>query len=221
MAEKVDVEQPAQRGLRPSPGVTPPPLEELGGEHPAGAGFDHTGHRDVFRPDEQPGPRVVSWLVGAALLMSAAVLTTSLLRPSSDVVVPAPSPSAFTPPGPADARTLDELARTLDGNAVPPLQFRLEGFRFAKEESVVPAQAAPIEKRLVALLEAHPNARIRIEGPADPTSTDPGLAQARAQAVKDDLVQRGIHEDRIEVAAQDPGRPVGASPVVDVILLAR
>ena len=60
------------------------------------------------------------------------------------------------------------------------------------------------------ILQAYPNARIKVVGYADARGTDPAnrqLGQARADSIKAALVEQGIAADRIETASGGENNP--------------
>jgi outer membrane protein OmpA-like peptidoglycan-associated protein len=69
----------------------------------------------------------------------------------------------------------------------------------------------PTLDRIAALLEAHPDLGIRIEGHTDSlgdTATNLALSQQRAEAVKQALIERGVEPDRLTAEGLGPERPI-------------
>jgi outer membrane protein OmpA-like peptidoglycan-associated protein len=67
--------------------------------------------------------------------------------------------------------------------------------------------------RIIQVLKQYPQTVIRVEGHTDSIGTDSWnmeLSHGRAQAVKTGLVQRGIHDSRIQVLAFGRSQPIAA-----------
>jgi outer membrane protein OmpA-like peptidoglycan-associated protein len=83
---------------------------------------------------------------------------------------------------------------------------------FATGQSTIsPAQSALLEK-LADRLKAHPEVkRLRLEGhadPGEPARKQVALAQARAEAVRTALMQRGVAADRLQAVGYGATRPL-------------
>jgi OOP family OmpA-OmpF porin len=90
--------------------------------------------------------------------------------------------------------------------------FVLKGVEFQTGSSDIPQQGEKQISELAATLQRHPNAHVRIEGHTDTTGSkeqNQELAEARASAVRDDLIQHGIAADRIETAGLADEHPLG------------
>jgi len=92
-----------------------------------------------------------------------------------------------------------------------------EGLQFAvlfrTGSSQLDADAAARIERLAALLEQDPDLRVRLDGYADPRGDDGfnlSLSEARAAAVREALLERGIAPGRIHVRAH--GRSLSVAP---------
>jgi outer membrane protein OmpA-like peptidoglycan-associated protein len=114
-----------------------------------------------------------------------------------------PPPSASTPlnapPGSPEA----DLERAVNDESIPlPYTAKLDKLTFDSGSSTLrPEGTAPIET-VAGILEAHPSARVRVEGFADSTgdpAANQALSEARATAVKDALEASGISADRVEM----------------------
>ena len=116
-----------------------------------------------------------------------------------------PSPSTHLSAGE------QELAALKAQETARGLVLTLGDVLFAPEESKLTADALHKLEPLVALLKAQPQRHIRIAGYADSTgreSTNLDLSQRRADAVRDFLVDKGIHPDRITARGYGETDPV-------------
>ncbi len=89
---------------------------------------------------------------------------------------------------------------------------------FASDEAVVLEESMPQIGEIVSLLEANDGLRLSIEGHTDDTGTPERnrmLALARAQAVVDLVVARGIDAGRLEAAGYGSDRPVADNTTED------
>jgi outer membrane protein OmpA-like peptidoglycan-associated protein len=131
---------------------------------------------------------------------------------------PQPEPSAaaeppaagIAQPGVLSAATgMAALESFLDGQAPTPQRFVLEGIEFSSGSSQIGSSS--LLDGVGQTLAEHEDARIRIEGHADATG-DPtsnlALSEARANAVKDYLVTKGVTGDRIETRGLGADEPL-------------
>jgi len=75
----------------------------------------------------------------------------------------------------------------------------------------LPAGASPTLDRLAQLLIQYPKLSARVEGHTDsvgPNEANLALSQARAEAIKQALVQRGVPPDRIETVGRGEAQPI-------------
>jgi outer membrane protein OmpA-like peptidoglycan-associated protein len=83
--------------------------------------------------------------------------------------------------------------------------------QFPTGKATLPAGPMPRLDRLAALLQEHPKLKVRIEGHTDAlgaAGVNLALSQARAEAVKRALVERGVAADRIEAVGLGEARPL-------------
>jgi OmpA-OmpF porin, OOP family len=133
------------------------------------------------------------------------------------------APLAF-PAGTAEATLLDQLKAPSTNPKWIDLDVRFD----TGEATLQPgasAQLADIAKALA----AYPDARVRIAGYADATGTpdvNRSVSQARADAVRQELIARGVEGSRIEAkgypqaAPEEPGAPVQANRRVAIQVVA-
>jgi outer membrane protein OmpA-like peptidoglycan-associated protein len=105
----------------------------------------------------------------------------------------------------------------LAGSEPAPRRFAVDELSFPTGSAQVPAAAGTALDELAATLEANPDAKIRVEGFAD-SSGDPqanlALSQRRADAVRRELVGKGVPADRIEavgMGSEAPGATAGGA----------
>jgi len=149
--------------------------------------------------------------------------------------VPAPGPIAL--PG---GKTLDvapdsveaQMAHGLSDTSLQlPHTFDLEHLTFDYDSSTITPTSTKTVNDLALMLDAYPTSRIRVVGHTDSmgtTNANQPLSEARAKAVKDALVAKGIAADRIETAGEAARAPApGTKPEeatnrrAEVILLSR
>lgn len=90
----------------------------------------------------------------------------------------------------------------------------VEELTFAPASALLPGRSIPMLDGLAAVMKAHPEARLMVEGHTDDSGPPAGnvqLSKARADAVKSALVGRGVDADRIETAGVGPDRPVASN----------
>jgi outer membrane protein OmpA-like peptidoglycan-associated protein len=175
-------------------------------------------------------------LLGALLVWGIASLTHSR-APRVGVTAPQPTaptlqnpevPTVGVAPGSAEA----QMAHFLGDPATPlPHTFDFEHLTFDYASAALTPGAAKSIDELAGMLQAHPSARIQVVGHADSSGAEEPnqvLSEARANAVKDALVAKGVAGDRIEVAGAGAQHPVPGAPPqvaanrrVEVVLLSR
>jgi outer membrane protein OmpA-like peptidoglycan-associated protein len=81
------------------------------------------------------------------------------------------------------------------------------------QASIVPGKQGTLD-RMATFLQRNPDQRVRIEGYADSTGSNAvnkRLSQARADAVRDALVSRGVNASRIEANGNGDASPVASN----------
>jgi outer membrane protein OmpA-like peptidoglycan-associated protein len=123
------------------------------------------------------------------------------LHPKGGAEVPGGNaPSA--PPNSPEAN----LEQAVSDESIPlPYTARLDQLTFEPGSASLHPEASNPLGVVASILEAHPSARVRIEGHADKpgdTTENRALAESRADAVKIALEDKGVRSDRIEVEWQ-------------------
>jgi outer membrane protein OmpA-like peptidoglycan-associated protein len=141
------------------------------------------------------------------------------LHPKGGAEVPGGNaPSA--PPNSPEAH----LEQAVNDDSVPlPYTARLDQLTFDPGSASLRPEGFNSLGVVASILEAHPTARVRIEGHADrpgDTTVSRALAESRADAVKIELEDRGISSDRIEVEWQGM-QPSGDGRRAEIIVLSR
>ena len=113
---------------------------------------------------------------------------------------PAPAPAALSfPAGSMEARFLDHVNAAT--GADDATWFELDKVQFATGSSALEPGAGDQLGHVAAILAANPGVRIRVGGYTDAagsTLANQQLSQARAEAVRGALVERGVAADRID-----------------------
>ena len=104
----------------------------------------------------------------------------------------------------------EQVGGFLAGTDAAPRTFQFDRLNFDTSRSEIRAQDQEDLNQMAEILQAYPNARIRVVGYADARGSDPAnqqLGLARAGAVKAALSAKGVAADRVETASggeQDP-----------------
>lgn len=135
---------------------------------------------------------------------------------------PAPAPMSAPPPPPVPAPAPTPAPQPPEVVQQPPPQpppaparrelLVLHGAHFAFDKSSLTPIAKDTLRSVVALLNAHPEANVEIQGYTDSVGTaryNQALSVRRAEAVKDYLVAQGISAGRITVRGFGESQPVG------------
>lgn len=178
-------------------------------------------HRRAIPPTKKKAG--LGWLVPVLGLLLVAFLGYRALKPRVENERRAERPTATAPVavrGPTGVAAVDELNRFVSrsGNArAVPKTFNLGGLEFAQGSSDLPAGGTQTVDRLAKVLDEHSNVAVRLEGHTSArgdASANEVLSRARAEAVRRELVKRGVSPSRIEVAGLGGARPIapGDSP---------
>ncbi len=93
-------------------------------------------------------------------------------------------------------------------------RFALNNLFFVQSKPELLPQSAPELDRLYTLLMDHPKMKIELSGHTDSEgyrSANMRLSEERANAVKDYLLNKGIHKNRLKAVGYGPNRPVAAN----------
>lgn len=104
-----------------------------------------------------------------------------------------------------------ELARELAGGTK---RARLYGVLFDPDSATIRPESFPTLDQVIDLLRSEPEWKMTIEGHTDSTNTDEHnrtLSEARAKAVKDYLVSKGIDTARLAAVGLGESRPVAGN----------
>jgi len=117
-------------------------------------------------------------------------------------------------------QTLDTLTEYLNAPVLAelPKRFRFENLYFDTGGTSLQAGAEPELNQIAAALKAHPQAKARLEGFTDNVGlpeVNKALSERRAQAVKDQLVARGVAAEQIEAVGMGPENPVTSNESIE------
>jgi outer membrane protein OmpA-like peptidoglycan-associated protein len=124
---------------------------------------------------------------------------------TAPVVAPAVSPAETL------ARELDAYLRS---DAPAPQRFRFEGLVFEKSSSELGYESGPVLDAVAAVLRAHPEASILIEGHTDARGgreKNERLSEERAAAVAVALMERGVEQPRVSGIGLGESRPIASN----------
>jgi len=131
---------------------------------------------------------------------------------------PAPAPEA-TPPAPAataaEPGSLEDMVAFLEGSGeTTPHAFAPSPLTFAFASAIPTSESMTTIDSIAAALKAHPSATIRVESHTDSIGTPESnldLSQSRADAIKSELVDRGVVAANIETAGMGQDLPVASN----------
>jgi outer membrane protein OmpA-like peptidoglycan-associated protein len=153
-----------------------------------------------------------------------------MITPSAPAQPPSGAALNLAPNSPASG-----LANYLgDPNApATPQRFTFRSVTFATADSTLSAPSQRVLDDVAAILRAHPNARVQIQGFTDgtgATQVNTALSQQRAESVRSALVQRGVAPDHVSARGFGASNPVAdnAAPTgraenrrIDILVVGR
>jgi outer membrane protein OmpA-like peptidoglycan-associated protein len=104
-----------------------------------------------------------------------------------------------------------QLQQFLGSQEPAPRRFTFDGLNFATGSAELPADAQATTGALAQILQAYPNARVRVEGYADARGGEGSNAQLgaqRAEAVARTLIGAGVAPNRVTAATGGESNPV-------------
>jgi outer membrane protein OmpA-like peptidoglycan-associated protein len=133
--------------------------------------------------------------------------------PAPDVSPPEPAPTAVEP------GTTQDFAAYLGGSGeTTPHAFAPTPLNFAFGSARPTPESMRTLDDIAAALKAHPAATIRVESHTDAIGTQDAnlnLSQARADALKNELVDRGVDGSRIETAGMGSELPIASNDTAE------
>lgn len=116
--------------------------------------------------------------------------------------------------GAASGNLLDDMRTYLASGEPAGRRFTFDGINFASGSADLPGEAQSTISGLSRLLQANPNARVRVEGYADArgdAAANKDLGSRRAQAIKTALTGAGVAANRVEAATGGETNPVDSN----------
>ncbi|MBS2031790.1 MAG: OmpA family protein [Deltaproteobacteria bacterium] len=181
-------------------------------------------------PAEQPRKRArLRWVTaGLVVLLAAAVisLVKGILSPSPSPVNPGrPMTVGRAPPigllhatsitlptgvkvDPRESPGAYQLAQAIAQDKPGPNPFSLPGVEFVGHSAELAPGSRTSLDPLVSVLQAYPDAKVRLDGPAQAVgnqAANQNLSQQRAEAVRHALIAGGIPADRIQARGRTTG----------------
>jgi len=136
----------------------------------------------------------------------------------------APAPEATAPapeaaPAAVEPGTTEDLAAFLgEKGEMTPRAFAPSPLTFAFASATPTSESGKTLDDIAAALKAHPAATIRVESHTDAigsAESNLNLSQARAEAIKNELVDRGVDGARIETAGMGQELPVASNDTAE------
>jgi outer membrane protein OmpA-like peptidoglycan-associated protein len=170
-------------------------------------------------PAELAAPRGRPWWMLALLALGVIVIwlvarghsphrptSQAPSAPSVEARRPRPTPASpmTYPAGSAEASLLASVRSTA---APSDTWIALDGVAFEKGSSTAAPTSMTQISNVGKILAAYPSARIKIRGYADAEQPDAQLAQARAESVRQMLVNQGVDASRVAVETAPAGAP--------------
>jgi outer membrane protein OmpA-like peptidoglycan-associated protein len=147
-----------------------------------------------------------AWLAGCSTTLLRTTKTQAPKTAEDSKVAAAPAPAQ--PAKPAATVAAQPSAQSLAKSLLADLNQRV---RFDLSDAKVPTNVHGKLKELAALLKQEPALRLRIQGYADATGTEPKnqtLSVARARNVGELLVRSGIGHDRLVTEGLGTASPI-------------
>jgi hypothetical protein len=177
-----------------------------------------TTARAVAEPARTGMSAIWPWLIGA---LAIALLAFFGLRYFSAPSVP--NHVTLSLPGGSSIDVAEgsigyEVAKYLGSSDPAPKTFVFDNLNYATASSTLTPESSPTVASIVAILKAYPNVRCKVVGYTDnqgDPSANQKLSEARANTVKQELVNGGIGADRIETAGMGEANPIGDNNTED------
>jgi outer membrane protein OmpA-like peptidoglycan-associated protein len=140
--------------------------------------------------------------------------------PLPEVTPPAPAPEAVAPePVAAEPGSTEDLVAFLAGSGeTTPHAFAPSPLNFAFASTTPTPESEETLDEIGAALNEHPSATIRVESHTDNIGTPEAnlnLSQARADSVKNELIDRGVDGARIETAGMGQELPIASNDTAE------
>jgi outer membrane protein OmpA-like peptidoglycan-associated protein len=172
-----------------------------------------TTARTVAEPTRTGMAAIWPWLIGALAL---AVLVFFGLRYFS-AQQSLPNHVTLSLPGGSSIDVVEgsigyEVAKYLGSSDPAPKTFVFDNLNYATASSTLTPESSPTVAAIVAILKAYPNVRCKVVGYTDnqgDAAANQKLSEARANTVKQELINGGITADRIESSGMGEANPIG------------
>ncbi|MBN1780129.1 PorV/PorQ family protein [bacterium] len=170
-----------------------------------GAGQDTTFFMDWETPDN--GPHVIEIMVDADTVVSEFQKYNNLYQ---DMIFSIPKGRLIVP------KMVEVVTTDYDSTDIPvvaEVYFSRNGSKVEKKFITNGVDLPPILTVLSRRLQAHPGAELRIKGHIDAASgeTDPNLADERAEAVRNQLIDMGVPPNQLHVITDHPDKVIQIS----------
>lgn len=166
--------------------------------------------RPSMEPRTDPPPRGL----GAGLPPTPPDTAPPTMQPPAEEA-PAPVDTVPVPEGISEGTVAYEMHEYLAGGGNDGVKrWVVEELTFAPASALLSGRSIPMLDGLAAVMKAHPEARLMVEGHTDDSGPPAGnvqLSKERADAVKSALVGRGVDADRVETVGVGPDRPIASN----------
>jgi outer membrane protein OmpA-like peptidoglycan-associated protein len=129
-----------------------------------------------------------------------------------------PAAEANQPLRAAAPARVGDLAAFLNGAGEAPKTFAPKPLNFGFNSAELTPQSQGTLDKVASALTDHPSAKIRLESFTDDIGTPDSnmqLSTARSEAVKNELVQRGVPEDSIDTAGRGQEQPIATNDTAE------
>ena len=154
------------------------------------------------------------WIAGLLAIIALLAFAWNRLSHRQTVEKREVSMQVAAPAAAISAGDVGALNRVLEGNTALPERLLMKNLTFETDSANIDTESRQVLDEVAGVLANHPASRIRVEGHTDSTGAPDAnrqLSQARADATKTYLAQRGVDSSRIEAIGYGAERPVDSN----------
>jgi OOP family OmpA-OmpF porin len=154
------------------------------------------------------------WIAGLLAMIALLAFAWNRLSHRQTAEKREVSMQVTAPAAAISAGNVEALNRVLEGNSALPERLLMKNLTFETDSANIDTESKQVLDEVAGVLANHPSSRIRVEGHTDSTGAPDAnrqLSQARADATKTYLSERGIDSSRIEAIGYGAERPVDSN----------